>query len=77
MKLKQSSRALRVLGSVLLAVAAVRFAMGFFGSIQASEFGSLDAGFAVKFSTDFITLALGAVGVLLCVLSFHKKRSEA
>lgn len=76
MKLRQSSRALRVLGAVLLAVAAVRFAVGFFSSIQASEFGSPAAGFAVRFSTDFITLALGAVGVLLCVLSFHKMRSE-
>jgi hypothetical protein len=77
MKPTPSRLALRVLGALLLTVAAIRFAMGFFRSVHASELTPPDRGFVMQFSTDYITLSLGAVGVLLCVLSFRARRGAA
>ena len=77
MKPTPSILALRALGALMLIAAAVRFAMEFFSSVHASEFAPPAIGYSVRFSTDYITLSLGALGVLLCVLSFRPRKSGA
>ena len=70
-----SRHVLRVLGALLLVVAAVRFGMDVFGSVHATGFSAPDAGFVVGFTTDYITLGIGVVGVLLFALGFRAPRN--
>jgi hypothetical protein len=67
--------ALRIAGVLLLATAFVRVAISAFQSFHAhGSAAHLD--FAVRFSTDYLTLSAVVAGVLLCVLGFGagKKR---
>ncbi len=61
---------------LLLVVAALHFGMDVLRSVHASVFTPPDAGFVVGFSTDYITLSIGVVGVLLLVLGWRTPRSH-
>jgi hypothetical protein len=65
---------LRILGALLLAIAAIRFAIVFFRTVFASELTPPDLGFQAGFKIDNITLVLGAIGVLALLVSFRAKR---
>ena len=77
MKPTSSRLLLGILGALLLAIAAVRFAIGFFRSVFTSELALPDIGFQVGFKMDNMTLGLGAVGVLALVLSFRARNGGA
>jgi hypothetical protein len=66
---------LRILGALLLAIAAVRFAIEFFRTVFASELAPPDLGFQAGFKIDNMTLVLGAIGVLALVVSFRARKS--
>lgn len=66
---------LRILSALLLAIAAVRFAIGFFRTAFASELAPPDLGFRAGLMIDNMTLALGAVGVLALVVSFRARKN--
>ena len=75
MKPTSDTLALRILGALILAVAAVRLVMSFLRTFRTSEPAPPNEGFIIGVSIDHLTLGLVAVGVLLCVLGFRGRKS--
>lgn len=73
MKLTPIKRALRVSGVIILALAGIRLATDVVRTSNVAESAS-PTGFIVGVSFDYTTLALTAIGALVCVLGFRSPR---
>ena len=81
MSTSRSMIALRVVGSLLLLVAGVRFAMEFASSYQASRLpppttGSTTTISVVTFSVDPLTLGLAALGLVSLIVGFRSRKAS-
>lgn len=75
MNAARSTIVMRVLGGLLLAIAAVRFTVVMMGSWTSSQLAPPAQGFTMMFAVDYLTLVLTAVGMGLLIASFRSRKN--